>query len=159
LEEIVRTLPFLALMVLPLFAVTAGSGNKPSQATQGKLEPVVTYLTASSCAGPIGGNVSSILREKIRSSAGYTLADTPAMPENALGPEIMLMCADLADEPRTAVSYLISFRVGRTRDIGLRGLDIVGRTKVDQEAQDIFSQFDNWWTEFSATQSYYKKKQ
>jgi hypothetical protein len=140
-------------MVLALLAIPGGTGSKPRPASQSKPQPSVAYLTASSCVEPIGGNISSILREKIRGSTGYVLADTPPFPENALGPEIMVMCTDVTNEPITAISYLISFRVGTTRDIALHGLDIVGRAKVDQEAQNIFSQFDNWWTEFSAKQS------
>jgi hypothetical protein len=147
---------FLVPTALTLLVIPADIGSKPGPASQSKPEPAVTYLTASSCVEPIGGNVSSILREKIRASTGYMLADTPPFPENALGPEIMLMCTDVTNEPITAISYLISFRVGRTRDIALQGLDIIGRSKVDQEGQNIFSKFDNWWTEFSPPQGYKK---
>ena len=148
----------LVILALILSVVPAAGGDDElAQSNQSKQQLTVAYLTASACVEPIGGNVSSILREKIRGSNGYTLAETPPFPENALGPEILLMCTDVAGEPITAVSFLISFRVGRTRDISLHGLDIIGRAKVDQEAQSIFSKFDNWWSEFSATQSYKKQ--
>jgi hypothetical protein len=126
----------------------------PNMGQQEKQQPKV-YLTAS-CDGPIGGTVASALRERIRSSSGYGLADTPATPSNALGPEILLMCTDLQDDPASAVAYVISFRVGRTRDIGKGGVDIVGRAKIDQEAQSLFSKMDNWWTEFSANNDHFK---
>ncbi|SRR6266478_741090 len=138
----------ILLVTLLAAAVTFG---------QGKQQPVVIYLTSDSCMEPIGGNVSSMLREKIRGSYGYTLADKPPFEENALGPEIMLMCTDVSGEPITAVSFLVSFRVGRTRDIRMHGLDIIGKAKVNEEAQNIFSKFDNWWTEYSATQNQIKR--
>ena len=152
MEVTLRTNLSMLTVLLLLFSVSSGE----TKSRQTKPQQFVAYLTASSCTSTIGGTISSALRERIRSSSGYMLADAPSMPESALGPEILLMCTDLPqDDPRAAVSYLISFRVGRTRDIAEGGVDIVGRARVDQEAQSIFSKFDNWWTEFSATQKNY----
>src|SRR5258708_17842010 len=103
----------LAVVLLPVLV------SGPIRGQGKRSQPIVTFLTADACVKPIGGNVSSLLREKIRGSSGYALADTPSSEDAGAGPEILLMCTDVPHEPMTAVAYFISYKNGRTPEIGI----------------------------------------
>jgi len=111
-------------------------------------EKVAVYLTASCDKNPTGEVVESSLRESIRSSAGYVLAEKQE-PGVFL---ISLACINAGSEGEgwTAVAYFQGLIVkAQPEMLGTAvwnptlGVFTVGRDHAQSKGQELFAKFDN----------------
>jgi hypothetical protein len=111
-------------------------------------EKVAVYLAASCDKNPTGEIVESSLRESIRSSAGYVLAE-----KQELGVfMISLACINAGSEGEgwTAVGYFQGLIVKtQPETLGTAvwgptlGVFTVGRAHAQSKGQELFAKFDN----------------
>ena len=131
--------PILIVFAIVLFAT--------AQQKTGR-ERLPVYLSATCEANATGAVVESSLRESIRSSTGYVLAEKKD-PGIFL---ITLACVDAGNEGEgwTAVAYHYGLLVGANPEkIGIAlwnpalGVFTVGRGKAQSKGQEFFARFDN----------------
>jgi hypothetical protein len=131
-----------AAMFLAVIALCATAQQRQ------EAERMPVYLIASCNNNPTGEVVESSLRESIRSSSGYVLAEKP---EPAVW-SISLACVNAGSEGEgwTAVAYHYGLLMKATPEkLGLAlwnptlGVFTVGRDHAQSKGHELFAKFDN----------------